>query len=471
VIINLFFLLFIGLPILGARLSRYHSLASASLFFLEALALLIYSFLGGYDLHEVSSHFLGLSFKLNGLSLYMLIFVLFLSGMILNYARRYMASDSDQEKFLLRFCLLISSVNFLVLSNNLLTAFIAWQGIGFFIYKLLTHYDQRPKAIKAANLKCLITRVGDASFLLAILIAYFTIGTSDYSALASSHYSLEIGFLLAIAVMTKSSLYPFHQWLPETLETPTPVSAVMHAGVINAGGFLLLRNWGLFSSHPTLLTFLAFIGLWTAFMGALHKQKQFSVKKKLAYSTQSQMGFMTFQYGIGAPAAAFFHIFAHGLFKATAFLNSGNLVLIEKSEIPLKDSPFAAFDVFFGKFFGKFFNIFMAVALSVGAGFLIQQLFGLSLGNPILLSFIEITMAQLIYQSLRRESSLPVKLSGVLFSFILFIFYSFIISYWSDYFGSFFYPKMMIPEWLSIFFILSLWGIEIFFWFFFETKE
>ncbi len=110
-------------------------------------------------------HFLGLFFKLDFLNISMLIFVLLLGGMIFNYARRYMASDLFQEKFLLRFCLLILMVSLLVLSNNLLTAFIAWQGIGFFIYQLLTHYQDRPSAIQAAKLKCLITRVGDLCFI------------------------------------------------------------------------------------------------------------------------------------------------------------------------------------------------------------------------------------------------------------------------------------------------------------------
>lgn len=419
-------------------------------------------------------HFLGLFFKLDSLNISMLIFVLLLGGMIFNYARRYMASDLYQEKFLLRFCLLILMVCLLVLSNNLLIAFIAWQGIGFFIYQLLTHYQDRPSAIQAAKLKCLITRMGDICFISAIFIAYFTLGNTDYSALVNSPYSLEIGFLLAIAVMTKSSLFPFHQWLPETLETPTPVSAVMHAGVINAGGFLLLRNWGLFSAHPALLIFLVFIGLVTAFLGLIYKIKASSVKKKLAYSTQSQMGFMTFQYGIGAPAAAFFHILAHGLFKATAFLNSGDLLStkkIERSPANIKKGSF----MFAGErsilMLKKPILILISIALAMGSGFLINQLFGLSLGNPILLSFIEITMAQLIYQTLRSQSLWLIKILCLGFIFILFAFYNLIIFYWSDYFSLIFNPKIIFPLWLSLFFIVTLWSIEIIFWLFFEAVE
>lgn len=411
----------------------------------------------------ISCHFLGLSFELNPLSLGMLIFVLLLGGMILNYARRYMASDLDQKKFLLRFCLLISMVNLLVLSNNLLTAFIAWQGIGFFIYQLLTHYHDRPKAIQAAKLKCLITRIGDICFVSAIVIAYLTLGSSDYSVLLDSHYSLEIGFLLAIAVMTKSSLFPFHQWLPETLETPTPVSAVMHAGVINAGGFLLLRNWGLFSAHPALLIFLACIGLVTALMGLINKIKASSFKKKLAYSTQSQMGFMTFQYGIGAPAAAFFHVFAHGLFKATAFLNSADLAAVKKIELERSNIK--------NPMLKKLIPILISIGLAVGSGFLINKLLGLSVGNPILLSFIEITMAQFIYQTLRSPFLFLIKLVCFFFIFILFVFYNFIIFHWSQYFSLIFNPKIIIPFWVSVFFILVLWSVEIIFWLFFETEE
>ncbi len=261
---------------------------------------------------------------MNLLTLGMLIFVVLISIIVFSYASCYMAGDLRKTSFLGNLCAVTASVICLVLANNLLIAFIGWQGISYFIYQLLTHYKDRPQAIAAAKHKCKITRIGDASFLIAIILSYSTLHSSEYSQLAQSSQAGFIAFLLAFAVITKASLFPFHTWLPKTLETPTPVSALMHAGVINAGGFLLIRLFSLISQHLWVLIFLTLIGCLTAVVGSLYTMVQPSIKKKLAYSTVSQMGFMFFQYGLGSPLSALFHLFSHGLYKATAFLDSGN---------------------------------------------------------------------------------------------------------------------------------------------------
>ena len=297
-----------------------------------------------YNIHWISAliwaqTILIIAFKLLGytdtLTASMLFFVSLLSAVIFSYAKRYMATDSNQNLFLAKLCGLTTSVLFLILAQNLLTAFVGWQGISYFIYQLLTHYRHRPQAIAAAKHKCLITRLGDISFLIAIGISYATLHSSQYTALPNSPQAGLIAFLLVFAVMTKASLFPFHTWLPNTLETPTPVSALMHAGVINAGGFLLMRTLNLMSQHIASLLFLTLIGMITAAIGAFYSLIQPSIKKRLAYSTVSQMGFMFFQYGLGSPASALFHLFSHGLYKATAFLDSGNAL---KPRAPIERS-------------------------------------------------------------------------------------------------------------------------------------
>ena len=135
-----------------------------------------------------------------------------------------------------------------------------------------------------------------------------------------------IGILFVLGAMTKSAQFPFHSWLPDTMETPTPVSALMHAGVINAGGFLVIRLSPLVSLSPIALDLLALIGALTAMLGAVVMLTQTSIKRSLAYSTIAQMGFMMLQCGLGAFSAALLHIVAHSAYKAHAFLSSGSVL-------------------------------------------------------------------------------------------------------------------------------------------------
>ncbi len=258
------------------------------------------------------------------LSIVMLILVSFISLIIFGYARRYMTADPKRRLFLARLCWVSSSVTLLILSTNLLTAFIAWQCIGLTLYWLLNHYAHRPSAHQAALKKFLINRIGDICFLSAVILSYQYWGSSDYSVIIHAQHSGWIAGLLMIAIMTKSALFPFHVWLPDTLETPTPVSALMHAGVINAGGFLLLRLAPLFYQHAPVMLALLLIGLINALFGSFCMLTCSHVKQKLAYSTMGQMGFMVFQFGLGIFSAPLLHMMTHGLFKAGLFLNNGN---------------------------------------------------------------------------------------------------------------------------------------------------
>lgn len=265
---------------------------------------------------------------LDMLTRFLLIFIFFISFIIYSYARNYLLSDTTRLRFLVQFSLVISSVVLLAMSMNLFTAFVAWQFIGINLYLLLNHYHNDPAANKAAKKKFIINRLGDASFLLAIVIAYQTQNTTLFASMQPDGNTWLICSLIFISVMTKSAQFPFHIWLPDTMEAPTPVSALMHAGVINAGAILLTRMSSLMIPLPMLCLMITIIGLLTALIGTAWMQQQSDVKRQLAYSTMGQMGYMIMQCGLGAFPAAIFHLMAHGFFKASLFLNAGSTLTL-----------------------------------------------------------------------------------------------------------------------------------------------
>ncbi len=270
--------------------------------------------------------YIGIELYYDGLTWIMLCLVSFISLVINSYAARYLLSDKNQIRFMGQLSLLTFSVMLLMMSGSLFTAFVAWQFIGISLYLLLNHYHYNVNANKSAKKKFIINRLGDMCFLIAVLIAAHQFGTTKFTVLFQQGHMLNSSILLLvfIAVMTKSAQFPFHIWLIDTMEAPTPVSAMMHAGVINAGGFLLARLSPLYDSAPYLMLFITLIGMTTAFLGNYFMQNQADVKRQLAYSTMSQMGYMVMQCGLGCFVSAVFHLVAHGFFKATLFLSSAS---------------------------------------------------------------------------------------------------------------------------------------------------
>lgn len=285
---------------------------------------------------QLSEQILKMGLKYDALAGVMLVLVFTLGAVVLTYSARYLISDTTKARFLYQMVATIISVMLFILASNLLTAFIAWQWIGFNLYLLLNHYHYQSEANRSAKKKFIINRLGDTCFLIAIILCYQFYGTSEYHELATiaskqfdlfnftfNVHSLILG-LVFVAIMTKSAQFPFHFWLPDTMQTPTPVSALMHAGVINAGGALLARLSQAFTQTNSLPYIILFVGISSMITGSILKTAQPDVKKKLAYSTMSQMGYMLMQSALGCFAAAVFHLIAHGFYKATLFLNAGN---------------------------------------------------------------------------------------------------------------------------------------------------
>ena len=244
------------------------------------------------------------------------------------FSVHYLQGDPRRGRFLAWLAFTVACAYLLMLSTNLLLLFAAWSLTSFGLHRLLTHYPDRPEAIRAARKKFVVSRLGDVALLAAIAVAWLGWGTLDLrliAATAAEGPATAVCLLAVLAALTKSAQFPFHSWLPETMEAPTPVSALMHAGVINAGGALLLRFSPLLVQVPSALLVLAVVGTLTAALGAVAMWAQVKVKRTLAWSTVSQMGFMMVQCGVGAFGAAALHIVAHGFYKAWQFLRSGGL--------------------------------------------------------------------------------------------------------------------------------------------------
>lgn len=281
---------------------------------------------------------LALSVYLDNLACLMLALVSFVGWIICQYSTRYLDGEATQGRYFRWTAFAIGSVSLMVVSGNLLLFFVAWIMTSTALHKLLLHYQHRPAARRAAWAKFAISRLGDVALIGAIAMLYAQFKTLDLIQLFAaaeiesqqpSGSSLMVNLsalLLVVGAITKSAQVPFHTWLPLTMETPTPVSALMHAGIVNAGGYLMIRTSPLVALHPWAMTLLVAIGGFTACFAAVIMTTQTSVKKKLAYSTIAQMGFMLLQCGMGAFSAAMLHIIAHSLYKAHAFLSSGSVV-------------------------------------------------------------------------------------------------------------------------------------------------
>jgi NAD(P)H-quinone oxidoreductase subunit 5 len=280
----------------------------------------------------------GLTIYFDVVTAVMLLLVSFLGAAVALFSRNYLAGDPDQGRFFKWLSITVGCVLLLVAAGNLALFALAWIATSLSLHKLLTFYPERTAARLAARKKAYISRLGDICIVAAIVMAWRHFGTLDYDALFAAASGGKVAglpstaFLLVAGAMLKSAQFPFHGWLPDTMETPTPVSALMHAGIINAGGFLVIRFSPLVTLSPAALDLLAVVGAVTALFGSLVMITQTSVKRALAYSTIAQMGFMMLQCGLGAFALALLHIVAHSLYKAHAFLSSGSVIAQARSK-------------------------------------------------------------------------------------------------------------------------------------------
>lgn len=274
-----------------------------------------------------------LSIRHDLLSVVMLLLVTFIGWIVLRYSATYLDGEARQGPFTAWMNVTLAAVCTLVLSGTLLLFVTSFIATSLSLHQLLIFYVERPAARNAARKKFILSRVADSALVAAAILIGVGYGTGDIATIIQAAregiepWGTDLAVaLLGLAAILKSAQFPTHGWLTEVMETPTPVSALLHAGVVNAGGFLLIRFADVMLLSPITLAALVMIGAFTAVFGSVVMLTQSAVKTSLAWSTVAQMGFMILQCGLALFPIALLHIVAHSLYKAHAFLSSGTAV-------------------------------------------------------------------------------------------------------------------------------------------------
>jgi NADH-quinone oxidoreductase subunit L len=267
------------------------------------------------------------------LSMTMCLFVTGVSALIHLYSIGYMKGDKEYTKFFIYLNLFVFSMLVLVLANNLLVTFVGWEGVGVCSYWLVSFWHERDSAASAGKKAFIYNRVGDAGFLVAMFLIFSRTGTLNYAGVFAHRAALGAGgataavLLLLLAAAGKSAQIPLFNWLPDAMEGPTPVSALIHAAtMVTAGVYLLCRVHPILALSPDARWVIAIIGLATAFVAATIASAQQDIKKVLAFSTVSQIGYMVLAVGTGAYVAAIFLMVAHAFYKGLLFLGAGSVI-------------------------------------------------------------------------------------------------------------------------------------------------
>lgn len=341
--------LFLALPVLSALLitllpngtrrgiARLSVVLSGLTFLLAAAALALYVF--SPHPQWLSLGWVWGSLYLDPLTSVMATAVAGISLVVHVYAVRYMAEEPGYARFYTLLDLMTAAILLMVAAGDLITLLVAWHLIGVFLYFLLGHDLSRPAAQRYAFWSFFTYRLGDLPLILAAMLLYEAHGTMalptlferiaanpDAQTILGLPLTSTVALLVALSAFARSAQFPLHTWLPYTMEGPTPVSALMHAGIVNAGGFLINRFAPVFVHAGDVLHLVFAVGLVTAILGSVMMLMQNDIKKSLGYSTMGQMGFMFVEVGVGAFSLAIYHLIAHGLFKGTLFLGAGSMI-------------------------------------------------------------------------------------------------------------------------------------------------
>ena len=285
------------------------------------------------DLGEGGSFQMGV--YIDGLAAVMLVVVCFVSLMIQLYSGEFMRDDPRFAWYYAVLNLFTASMLGLVLAPNFIELYVFWELVGLCSYLLIGHWFERPAAAKAAQKAFIVTRIGDAALFVGIVMFWRATGTSSYKGISEAAQAGFIGgsfFATAVVLVFagaigKSAQFPLHVWLPDAMEGPTPVSALIHAAtMVAAGVYLVARTYDIFVQSPTAMLVVAYIGGFTALMAATMALTKKDMKRVIAYSTVSQLGYMMLALGIGAFSASIFHLYNHAFFKALLFLGAGSII-------------------------------------------------------------------------------------------------------------------------------------------------
>jgi NADH-quinone oxidoreductase subunit L len=297
---------------------KFHGAPAALVYPLAAI--------GGEQWLQLDGFTVDFGLLIDPLSLLMLLIVTTIGTLVQIFSLAYMKTDAGYSRYFAGLSLFLFSMLGIVLASNLLLLFIFWELVGVSSYLLISHWFEKPAAADAGKKAFITNRIGDFGFLLGILLVWQLHGTLDITALAEmGAVGTSAGLLIFCGAVGKSAQFPLHVWLPDAMEGPTPVSALIHAAtMVAAGVYMLCKLFFLFT--PDALVIISWVGGITALLAALMAVQQNDIKRILAYSTLSQLGYMVMAVGCAGPAASLFHLTTHAAFKALLFLGAGAVI-------------------------------------------------------------------------------------------------------------------------------------------------
>jgi NADH-quinone oxidoreductase subunit L len=285
----------------------------------------------------------GMSILIDPLSVFMMLIVTGVGFLIHVYSTGYMGEDEGYSRFFTYMNLFVASMLILVMADNYLLMFVGWELVGICSFLLISFWYHKPEAVAAGRKAFITTRIGDVGFTLGVILIFLTFGTLAFGPVFAAAPGIAKGTLVAITVLLfigavgKSAQIPLYVWLPDAMEGPTPVSALIHAAtMVTAGVYLVARSSPMFVEVPAVLTLVATIGAVTALFAATIALVNNDIKRVLAYSTISQIGYMFVGVGVGAFAAGLFHLLTHAFFKALLFLSAGSVMHALNGETDLR---------------------------------------------------------------------------------------------------------------------------------------
>lgn len=479
------------LPLIGALIvalggsNSVHKRAKIAIFFLGA------AFLGSaltlwhvatqgpitiryYEPDSLASLVFPIGFYIDRLSAVMMTLISCVGMIVYTYSVGNMFQDYNARRYLSLMAFTVFVLLCMVSSANIMMLYIFWQLLSYLLY-ILAHNHSHGPTLAGAFRTYTMLRVGDVAFLIGIVLAYQLYGTLEYSTLfervAESPVMLTpfsgveisgataITLFLFIGGICKSANFPFHIWLPSSLFAPTPMHALLHAGIINAGGFLINRLAPMFGLSSTVLHLAFAVGLITVIVGGLMMLRQNDIKRKLGYSTIGQMGYMIMECGLGAFALAVFHLIAHGFFKGSVFLYCGNVIHHARKEPSLphivtsrKPTEFSFLTWFTGLVTTLLIPLVILLAIHDVLAIPLLE----SQGLMIFLFFIWITSTQAILSLTRIRGVASWKVSASMISVWFFVIFIYLFA--AETFTAFIYPNpaevefylkaAALPDWL-----------------------
>ncbi len=376
------------------RAARWATAAALGLAALSLLAVLVGHSGSGFGL------------RADAVGSVVMLLVAFVGWVIVRYSQPYLNGERDERHYVRWLLATLATVGLVVATNHVLVLALAWTATSLALHRLLTFFGDRPAAVVAAHKKFIVGRIADIAMLAAAGLLYVAFGTLHIDQIAATALAAPLSvsaqaavMLIACAALLKCAQLPFHGWLIQVMEAPTPVSALLHAGVVNLGGFVLMRFAPLVGEVPAAQALLVVAGTLTAVLAALVMTTRISIKVMLAWSTAAQMGFMLMQCGLGLWEMALLHLVAHSLYKAHAFLGAGGAV--RRATLVLM-TPRAAAPGPLALAAGALIGVGMVLAAGAVFALLLPAQSALSPGVAVLAGIVALALVPLVHaQSLR----------------------------------------------------------------------